>query len=278
MQKLTYFSDKTRITAGELARLAQSTKRTVQWYTEKGLLTPIEVNEEGYRFYSAEQIIDLQAIILLRELNFSIPEIKKIIEKTSSPRDLFKQKSTELARQLKKLQKSVKVIESYYSNFEKEGVLITPVTKTVGPFDMYFLEKEGPYSKIYDYAVELKSYFSKIPKNAVFLTLFPGTKYLPKKDKFKVGVVITKGMELKKNALLVKKETVPAFKSLSYIHTGSPALISMFIEQTHQYRLKHKILLNEKIGIHELEFYKKSALNDIFDPDGEVSEINIPIL
>ncbi len=278
MRKKTYFSDKTRLTAGELARLAQTTKRTVQWYTEKGLLTPVYINSKGYRFYTSEQIIDLQAVMLLRKLNFSLSEIKKIIRQNSSTKDLFREKKKILEIELKKLQKNLKDIDTFYSNIESEGTLIKPVIKTQNSFEMYYLEKEGPYSKIYDYSLELKSYFSKIPKNAVYLTLFPDNKYLPKKDKFKVGVVIIPGMKLKSNANLVKKETVPGFRSLSYKHFGSITLLSMLIEQSHQYRLNHEIKLNDKIGIHELEFYIKSGLNDEFDPENEVSEINIPII
>ncbi len=279
MQKLTYFSDKTLITAGEFARISQSTKRTVSWYTQKGLLTPKDINDKGYRFYTAEQIIDFQVIQILRKLNFSLEEIKKLLDQDSSARELFELKKQLLTDEVKRLQKNIKDIGTYYSNLATEGVLIKPVTKTVKAFEMYYLDKVGPYAKIYDYCEELKSYFSKIPKNATYLTLFPGTQYLPKKDKFKIGVVVTREMKLKKNVSnIIGKETIPAFKSLSYKHIGSTALISMIIEQAHQYRMKHKIKLNSKIGIHELEFYIRTGLNGFNDPDREVSEINIPII
>ena len=39
------------ITAGVLARLASTTKRTIHFYDEKGVLKPIKTNRSKYRLY-----------------------------------------------------------------------------------------------------------------------------------------------------------------------------------------------------------------------------------
>ena len=88
------------LTIGEFAKLAETTKRTVLWYEEEGILKPKQINTENkYRLYSADQIIDLKAIMLLRKLNFSIVEIKKFLSK-NNPEELFNLKKKALKQEI----------------------------------------------------------------------------------------------------------------------------------------------------------------------------------
>jgi DNA-binding transcriptional MerR regulator len=267
------------LTSGVFARLSQSTKRTVHWYTNHGLLRPKRVNSKRYRFYSIEQIIDLQVIMLLRQLNFSLPEIKKFLRKNSSAKDLFIQKKNTLLNEFNKLQKKMNDISYYYKNLDAHGVLIHPIISTVPSLEAYSIEKIGPYSKIYDYLFELKYYFSKIPKNSTYFALFPDREYSPRKDRMRIGVVKSPKMTLKKDAKgIVRQEIIPKFKSLNYKHTGSPALISLLIMQMHEYMRKKHIKQNLTLPINELEFYSNSKLNGNMDDNSMISEINIPAL
>jgi len=267
------------LTSGVFARVAQSTKRTVHWYTSHGLLKPKKINSKGYRFYSIEQVIDLQVIMLLRKLNFSLPEIKKFLRKNASTKELFIQKKKSLLEEATQLQKKIQDISDFYTNLETNGVLVKPTLKTIPSFQAYFIEKIGPYSKIYDYCFELKSYFSFIPKNATYFVLFPDREYSPKKDCLRIGVVKTSDMKIKIGSKeIVQEGTIPTFKSLNYRHIGSPALISLIIMQMHEYMRKKHIKQNLNIPINEIEFYTNSALNGNQDDNTMVSEINIPVL
>ena len=69
------------LTAGEFARLARTTKRTIHWYCQKGILKPKMLDGSKYRYFAPEQIIDFQVILLLRRLNFSVEEVKKYLQK-----------------------------------------------------------------------------------------------------------------------------------------------------------------------------------------------------
>lgn len=279
MQKQSYFINKNLITVGEFAKLSQSTKRTVQWYIEQGLLKPVKTNSKGYRFFKSEQIIDFQVITLLRRLDFSLAEIKNIINQNSDPKKFFEYKQKLIEDEIKRLKKSLNDIKTFNNSLNNEGVLIKPEIKMTNEFEMFYIERTGPYAKIYDYGNELKSYLSGVPKNATFLAMFSEEEYDPKKDTFKVGVVVRPAMKLKEKAPKdVQRMHVKSFKSLSYTHVGSPALLSMIITQAHEYRMKNSIELNTKIGIHELEFYYKTAFNNFFDENNMISEINIPIL
>lgn len=63
---------------GEFSRLTQVSVRMLRYYDEMGLLKPELIdNNSGYRYYSANQIPLLQKIVLLRDLDFTVKEIKE---------------------------------------------------------------------------------------------------------------------------------------------------------------------------------------------------------
>ena len=62
----------------QLSKLAGITPRTLHYYDEIGLLKPSEVGANGYRYYGDESLLQLQQILLYRELDFPLEEIKQI--------------------------------------------------------------------------------------------------------------------------------------------------------------------------------------------------------
>ncbi len=67
-------------TVKQLAKLAGVTPRTIHHYDAIGLLKPISLGENGYRYYDSKSILSLQQILFYRELDLSLLEIKKIME------------------------------------------------------------------------------------------------------------------------------------------------------------------------------------------------------
>lgn len=270
--------DKNLLTAGQFAKLASTTKRTVTWYDQEGILEPFYIDKSGYRFYKPEQIIDFQVILLLRQLNFSIDQIKEFLSKNASLKHMFKLKRKLLADEIDSLKRKLTTIDSYYKSFEKEGVLVQPKMTNVPSFNIYYLQKEGPYSKIYEYGLELKSYFKKLPKNAAFIAVFEETEFKPVKSKFKVGVVIRKGMELKKEAKdLVFKKALPKYKALSYTHIGSPSLLSFHWKQLEKYAAFHNLKQNLTLPFTDIELYKHTGFNGVIREDQMITEMHLPI-
>ncbi|AWE08420.1 MerR family transcriptional regulator [Lysinibacillus sp. 2017] len=64
----------------ELVKLSGVTARTLRYYDEIGLLKPSKVWENGYRYYSQEDIDRLQQILFYRELDFKLEEIKMLLD------------------------------------------------------------------------------------------------------------------------------------------------------------------------------------------------------
>lgn len=66
-------------TTGEMAKLAGVSIRTVQYYDQRGILTPSDVTEGGRRIYSDRDLERLRWISFLRDLDFSIKAIQEIL-------------------------------------------------------------------------------------------------------------------------------------------------------------------------------------------------------
>ena len=65
-----YFSPK------ELCDITGVSLRTLHFYHEKELLIPDQIGDNGYRYYSVEDITKLQHILFLRELDLTLSQIK----------------------------------------------------------------------------------------------------------------------------------------------------------------------------------------------------------
>ena len=67
------------MTVNEVSKLTGVSIRTLQYYDKIGLLKPTEYTESGYRLYDDTAMEMLQQILLFRELEFPLKEIKQII-------------------------------------------------------------------------------------------------------------------------------------------------------------------------------------------------------
>lgn len=63
------------------SKLGKVTVKTLHHYDEVGLLIPAHVDDEnGYRYYTSDQLFRLHKIVALRQMGFSIPEIAGIVD------------------------------------------------------------------------------------------------------------------------------------------------------------------------------------------------------
>jgi len=66
---------------GEVAAFFGVSAKAMRIYEKMGILTPAKVDKKtGYRYYTADQVKELDAILELRELGFSLAEIQKLLE------------------------------------------------------------------------------------------------------------------------------------------------------------------------------------------------------
>lgn len=89
------------MTVHEVSELTGLTVRTLQYYDRIGLLRPDSYSEAGYRLYDRKSLEKLQQILLFRELEFPLDEIKKIMNSPGFDRDAALTQQIELLRMKK---------------------------------------------------------------------------------------------------------------------------------------------------------------------------------
>lgn len=89
------------MTVHEVSRLTGVSIRTLQYYDRIGLLHPAGYTEAGYRLYDDAAMETLQQILLFRELEFPLKDIRQIISSPSFDRGMALEQQIELL-QMKK--------------------------------------------------------------------------------------------------------------------------------------------------------------------------------
>ena len=74
------------MTVHEVSRLTGVSIRTLQYYDRIGLLHPAGYTDAGYRLYDDAAMETLQQILLFRELEFPLKDIRRIIQSPSFDR------------------------------------------------------------------------------------------------------------------------------------------------------------------------------------------------
>ncbi|MFL1486108.1 MerR family transcriptional regulator [Marinobacter sp. LN3S78] len=95
----------------ELAKAAEVNPDTVRFYTREGLLNPTRNPDNNYQQYDAEDLRRLRFARKARQLGFSLPEIRAILEQADehhSPcpmvRDVFEDRLASVEREIAELQ------------------------------------------------------------------------------------------------------------------------------------------------------------------------------
>ena len=133
------------MTVNEVSKLTGVSIRTLQYYDKIGLLHPAKYTEAGYRLYDEAALETLQQILLFRELEFPLKDIKEII---SSP-DFDRSKALEQQIELLTLKKEH--IENLIDL--AKGIKLLGVRKM--NFDAF------DTSKINEYAAQAKASWGK---------------------------------------------------------------------------------------------------------------------
>lgn len=85
-------------TVHEVSKLAGISVRTLHHYDAIGLLSPTKTTEAGYRLYDAEALGRLQCILLFKELEFPLKDIKAILDSPNFERNKALEQQIELLK------------------------------------------------------------------------------------------------------------------------------------------------------------------------------------
>lgn len=109
------------LTIGEFSNICRVSAKTLRYYAEIGLILPDEVNpENGYRYYSINQLEKMLLINRLKDYCFTLEEIKSIFELEEQMDEVLftalNKKKKEIAVKARRLEDTLHQIDKDISN------------------------------------------------------------------------------------------------------------------------------------------------------------------
>ncbi|MDU7337529.1 MAG: MerR family transcriptional regulator [Clostridium sp.] len=162
-------------TVKQVSLLTGVSVRTLQFYDEIDLFKPSQVTDAGYRLYDDDSLVVLQQILFFKELDFTLKEIKEIMDKSTFNRlDAFKKQKTliqmkrdrlnRLLSLLEKLEKGETVMD--FKEFDMNDYF-TALEEFKRTLTDAIVKKFGDLDKFDEMVSELKSNESKIAELAI---------------------------------------------------------------------------------------------------------------
>jgi DNA-binding transcriptional MerR regulator len=127
------------LSIGDFSRLGQVTVRTLRHYDELGLFKPAHIDPfTGYRYYTIDQLLHLNRILMLKDLGFTLEQIAHLLNDHLSAAYIHAMliaKQAELQRELDESRVRLERVEARLRQLAQEGDLpnYAVIVKTVEP-------------------------------------------------------------------------------------------------------------------------------------------------
>lgn len=159
------FIDKPYYSIGELSAICDIPQKTLRYYDEIGLFTPDKRNQEThYRLYSKGQIITVVIIKNLKQMGFSLKEIKEIVSENEAKaleKNMLKKlqsmkqeieesinRYTEYCYFLKKIQNGIDILEELSEGHSSEMKISVEYIQEINLLHDRRVMKDYDYSEI----------------------------------------------------------------------------------------------------------------------------------
>lgn len=148
------------ITKGEVAKLLHMTKSQIRFYEKKGLLTP-KIDENGYAMYTFDHMDILEMILLLKELDTPISEIKSILldEENYNYEEILQRSYNNIEHELTRLKKKQDRLENKLDLYKQSVVNAFSIDDYTSR-TVYLFEKEMALEttekNVYDSTIKYK--------------------------------------------------------------------------------------------------------------------------
>jgi len=113
------------IKIGDFSKLAHVSVKTLHHYDDLGLLKPAHVDRyTGYRYYQLDQLAQLNRILALKELGFSLEQVTQLLNENlglEEMRGMLRLKQMELARTVAEEQTRLESVERRLRQLAQEG-------------------------------------------------------------------------------------------------------------------------------------------------------------
>ena len=264
---------------GEFSKLSQIPIKTLRYYHELGLLAPAETDTfTGYRYYTASQLPRLNRILALKELGFSLEQVRQVLDErvtVEQLRGMLRLKQAEVEQVLAQEQSRLRRIESRLRQIEQENAMppYEVVIKQVEPLWIAAARGIAPsYSSVGPLYEELFTYLAQqgiVPVGPP-LGIYYDEEYKEKDVDVEAAVPVLRGID--KGSGRVKFKELPAAAVASVMRRGpyddfTPAYQALM--QWIQDNGYHIIGPNREIYL--------QGPDATTDPDDYITEIQFPV-
>lgn len=259
---------------GEFSRITCLTVKTLRYYDQEGILVPSVRRENGYRLYSSADFEKAQLISLLRELGFSIAELRDAADRCQDQgelRAILREKRFFLARELREKQRLMRSIDRRLTQLEKVETAMADYKFEIKHFPalrVASLRTRAPYGQTGEQFAKLYKAVKGGGNGAPFNLYYDGEHADP--------ADMETCVPLKESAHPsgVTVRTVPAFRALCTVHVGPYGTLNLAYKALIDYANEHQLQMETP----SREFYRKGP-GMIFkgDPGRYETEIAIPL-
>ncbi len=173
---------------GEFAQLGRVSVKTLRHYSRLGLLAPAWVDRfTGYRYYSIRQLPELNRVLALKDLGFSLEQVRQLLKDDLSASELqamLHAKRKELTHRLQAERARLERIEARLRHIERNGTLPAhEVTlQSVSPVQVLGIRAVIPaHHRIQDLFHDLERYLhvsapeigAAVPRLAIYYDVAP---------------------------------------------------------------------------------------------------------
>lgn len=257
----------------EFSKITNLTVKALRYYDDENLLKPSYRGDNSFRYYGEDDYNKAMLIVLLRALDFSISEIRDILQNCDNPDDLsyyLSEKQSMIAEQIKKEKELIEKIDLYLKPKEAEAIRVEYKIdfKEFDAITVSSIRFKGKYGDVGQYFGTIYKEVKGKAAGGPFCCYY--------EDEFKEEADIeicvpTKGVVTGKHTT---SKQLPPIKAICTTHIGSYDTIHLAYKALLDYAKEHGIQC--KVPSREI-YHKGPGMIFKGNPSKYVTEIAIPI-
>ena len=227
-------------TIGEFSLITRLSVKTLRYYHDEGILIPDYIDDDNkYRYYRQASVEHAMIITMLRDMDFPISDIRKILSGYSEDTELLEH----LEKQLQKLKDKISQAKAAESSLEEIIISIKRIKMNIKHISFEVKEKElediifagNRFKGRYD---EVGNAFKKVGRKAgrficgSAMTLFYDCEYKETEADIEGGFPVRKSLKSNND---IDCRVLKGGKAVSIIHKGSYETLNQSYEKLFSY-------------------------------------------
>lgn len=228
---------------GVFSKITQLSIKTLRYYHELAILNPVRIDHEsGYRYYDQAGYEKARIILSLKELDFSLKEIKEILLNYNDDADLvqfMQQKKEDLLQKIDKyrtIEQKINTIihteEEAKMNQRNSDIII----KNIDPMLVASIRFKGMYHEVGMYIGKLYKHCARYVNGRVF-SLYHDPEYM--EEGADIEACLPVKQEINKDG--ITSRILEGGEAVTIVHKGPYELIGESYKHIHDFVQSHKI-------------------------------------